>query len=77
MFDDNDRLQQMEDNWNGDSIFQALGVQQNTMRKVAKEVEQDNYDQALEYFLDEGYPQAMAEEYASQQINLDDTEGVW
>jgi len=72
MFNDNDRLNQMEDNWNGDSIFQALGVQQNTMRKVAKGVDQDNYDQALEYFLDKGYPQAMAEEYASQQIDVGD-----
>jgi hypothetical protein len=49
---DQDRLQQMEDIWNGD----------------------DKYDQALEYFLDEGYPQELAEEYASQQLNLDDEE---
>lgn len=52
MFNDNDRLQQMEDNWNND----------------------DRYDQAVEYYLDEGYPQEMAEEYASQQINIDDEE---
>lgn len=52
MYNDLDRLQQMEDNFNGD----------------------DKYAQALEYFLDEGYPQAMAEEYASQQINIDDEE---
>lgn len=46
MYSDEDRLQQMEDIWNGD----------------------DKYDQALEYFLDEGYPQELAEEYASQLI---------
>ena len=72
MFNDNDRLNQMEDNFNGGDMFQALGVQQNTMRELARSVDQDNYDQALEYFLDEGYPQAMAEEYASQQIDVGD-----
>ena len=37
-----------------------------------RKIDQDLYDQALEYFLDEGYPQAMAEEYASQQIDVGD-----
>lgn len=33
---DQDRLHQMEDNWNaGDSIFQALGLQQDTIRQAA------------------------------------------
>jgi len=33
---DTDRLQQMEDNWNaGDSVYQALGVQQDTIRQAA------------------------------------------
>lgn len=35
MFDDNDRLQQMEDNFNGGDMFQALGRQQDTMRSAA------------------------------------------
>lgn len=75
MGNDNDRLQQMEDNWNsGDAIFQALGVQLDTVRDIAKKIDQDLYDEALEYYLDEGYPQEMAEEYASQQINIDDEE---
>lgn len=39
MGNDTDRLQQMEDNWNaGDSIYQALGVQQSTMRRLIQEV---------------------------------------
>ena len=49
---DTDRLQQMEENWNGD----------------------DKYAEAVEYYLDEGYPQEIAEEYASQQIDIDDGE---
>jgi len=52
MFNDQDRLQQMEENWNGD----------------------DKYAEAVEYYLDEGYPQEIAEEYASQQIDIDDGE---
>lgn len=46
MGNDTDRLQQMEDIWNGD----------------------DKYSQALEYFLDDGYPQELAEEYASAVV---------
>lgn len=73
MGNDNDRLQQMEDNWNsGDAIFQALGVQLDTVRDIAKKIDQDLYDEALEYYLDEGYPQEMAEELASKQIELGD-----
>lgn len=38
MFDDNDRLQQMEDNWNaGDSIYETLGIQAETMRKIVRQ----------------------------------------
>lgn len=33
---DQDRLQQMEDNWNaGDSVYQALGIQLDTMRDLS------------------------------------------
>lgn len=46
MFDDNDRLQQMEDNFNGN----------------------DEYSEAVEYFIDDGYPQEMAEELASAML---------
>ena len=35
MFNDNDRLQQMEDNFNGGDMFQALGRQQDTIRQAA------------------------------------------
>lgn len=46
MGNDQDRLQQLEDNWNNE----------------------DKYDIAVEYFLDDGYPQAMAEELASSLL---------
>lgn len=36
MFNDNDRLQQMEDAWNsGDPIYNMLGVQADTIRESA------------------------------------------
>lgn len=69
MGNDTDRLQQMEDNWNaGDTLFQALGLQQDTMRKLAKFRAQDEYETAIEYYLDEGYPKEMAEEYATATL---------
>lgn len=46
MFDDTDRLQQLEDNFNGN----------------------DEYSEAVEYFIDDGYPQEMAEELASAML---------
>jgi hypothetical protein len=64
---DVDRLQQMEDNWNaGDSIFQALGIQQNTAQKIARWTQRE---QAKEYYMDEGFPEALAEEFADVEVS--------
>lgn len=69
MGNDTDRLQQMENNFNtGDSIYQALGVQQATMRNLAKQREEEKYEEALEYFLDDGFTRELAEEYASAMV---------
>lgn len=43
---DTDRLQQLEDNFNGN----------------------DEYSEAVQYFIDDGYPQEMAEELASAML---------
>lgn len=69
MGNDQDRLQQLEDNHNaGDSVFEALGLQQNTMRKLAKQREEEKYEEAVEYFIDEGFNTELAEEYASAMV---------
>lgn len=68
MGNDQDRLQQLEDNVNaGDSVYQALGVQQNTMRKIAKSQQRED---AIQYYLDEGFALGLAEEYADAELNL-------
>lgn len=75
MYNDQERLQQMEDNFNaGDNIYQALGLQLDTVRQLAREVDKDLYGEALQYYLDEGYPQELAEELASKQIEVSDNE---
>lgn len=67
---DQDRLQQAEDNFNaGDDIYTALGVQQDTMRKVAQESAREaDREASIEYYMDEGYPQELAEEYADAEL---------
>ena len=77
MGNDTDRLAQMEDNFNaGDSVYEALGLQMQTQRDLAKFIEQehqnDKYRQTLEYYLDEGYPQELAEELASAEVKVDE-----
>lgn len=68
MGNDTDRLQQLEDNVNaGDSVYEALGLQQNTMRKIARSQERED---AIQYYLDEGFAQSLAEEYADAELNL-------
>lgn len=74
---DDDRLQQMEDNFNNrDSIYQALGLQQDTMRTIAKTLHKDEYQTALDYYLNEGYPQELAEELATQNITSNENDEV-
>ena len=51
MGNDIDRLQQMEDNWNaGDSIFQALGIQQDTIRQAALLAQQETCEHKYKDF---------------------------
>lgn len=74
---DKDRLQQIEDNFNNrDSIYEALGLQQDTMRTIAKTVQKDEYQKALDYYLNEGYPQELAEELATQNITSNENDEV-
>jgi len=74
MGNDVDRLQQMEDNFNaGDSIYQALGVQQATMRNLAKEREEDREDK-IETIVDilindEGYSPEQARDEAERMLD--------
>jgi len=43
MGNDTDRLAQMEDNFNaGDSVYEALGLQMQTQRDLAKFIEQEH-----------------------------------
>jgi hypothetical protein len=75
MGNDQDRLQMLEDNVNaGDSVYETLGIQQNTMRKIARQTERQ---ERIDYYLDEGYPQPLAEEYAEAEMQMDKEEARW
>jgi len=69
MGNDLDRLQQMENIFNNDdSIYNALGSQQNAMRSLAKQKEEEKYEELVEHFIDDGMPRELAEEYAKGMI---------
>lgn len=63
MYNDNERLQQLEDRWNaGDSIYEALGVQVSTIRRLAQEVHGEDVSMCCDAEISEfGYCQDCGE----------------
>lgn len=59
-------------------VFDALGLQLQTQRSLARFVEQkhrqDEWDLAVDYYVDEGYSQSYAEELAEQQLGYGNPE---
>ena len=54
------------------SVSQSRSVSQCFPVTIEQEHQNDKYRQTLEYYLDEGYPQELAEELASAEVKVDE-----